>query len=196
MNIVIPTRIPPWAWPVAAVLLVLAALGWGFIQWRAYRARRAIEATIASVACEIVKNVLLPDGNGGQIHIQYLLLTQRGLLVLDLLDLPGAIFGGDQMDDWTVIGKKRRFTFANPQHALYDRMAAVRLLTGDVPVEGRVLFTVRSDFPKGKPRNVMRIDNLLADFPIVDQTRGYITAAFGDVWAHVKKQAEPNPLTV
>ena len=86
--------------------------------------------------------------------MHYLLLTQRGLLVADLLDLPGAIFGGDQMLEWTAIGKKRRYTFANPQHALYDRMAAVRLLTGEVPVEGRLLFTLRSEFPKGKPRNV------------------------------------------
>jgi hypothetical protein len=93
-----------------------------------------------------------------------------------------------------VIGKKRRFTFANPQHALYDRMAAVRLLTGEVPVDGRVLFTLRSDFPKGKPRYVVRIDNLTDDFPPVDAARGNITAAFGDVWANVKKHAVPNPL--
>ena len=101
-----------------------------------------------SIAYEMLKNVLVPNGNGGQIHMHYLLLTQRGLLVADLLDLPGAVFGGDQMIEWTVIGKKRRYTFANPQHALYDRMAAVRLLTGDVPVEGRVLFTLRSEFPE------------------------------------------------
>ena len=192
MNI--PEAIPPWAWPVAIVLLVLAAIVWGYLQFRAYRTRRAVDAAIASIAYEMMKNVLLPNGNGGQIHIHYLLLTQRGLLVLDLLDLPGAIFGGDQMIEWTVIGKKRRFTFANPQHALYDRMAAVRLLTGDVPVEGRVLFTVRSEFPKGKPRNVTRIDNITADYPVVDQARGNITAAFGDVWANVKKHSEPNPL--
>ena len=189
-----PAQIPPWAWPVAAALLVLAAIGWGYLQYREYRARRAVEETIASIAYEMLQNVLLPNGNGGQIHVHYLLLTQRGLLVLDLLDLPGAIFGGDQMIEWTVIGKKRRFTFANPQHALYDRMAAVRLLTGDVPVEGRVLFTVRSDFPKGKPRHVVRIDSLTSDYPVVDQARGNIAAAFGDVWNNVKKHAEPNPL--
>ena len=192
MNI--PEQIPSWAWPAAIVLLVVAAGIWGYLQFRAYRQRRAIDAAIASIAYEMMKNVLLPNGNGGQIHIHYLLLTQRGLLVLDLLDLPGAIFGGDQMIEWTVIGKKRRFTFANPQHSLYDRMAAVRLLTGDVPVEGRVLFTVRSDFPKGKPRNVTRIDSITADYPIVDPARGNIAAAFGDVWANVKKHAEPNPL--
>lgn len=190
----IPSEIPSWALPVAAGLAVLALIVWVYIEVRAYRARKAIDAAISSIAYEMLKNVLLPNGNGGQIHIHYLLLTQRGLLVLDLLDHPGAVFGGDQMIEWTVIGKKRRFTFANPQHALYDRMAAVRLLTGEVPVDGRVLFTLRSDFPKGKPRYVVRIDNLTDDFPPVDSARGNITAAFGDVWANVKKHAEPNPL--
>jgi Nuclease-related domain len=189
-----PTEIPSWAWPVAAVVVVIALIVWGYIEVRAYRARKAIDAAISSIAYEMLKNVLVPNGNGGQIHIHYLLLTQRGLLVLDLLDHPGAVFGGDQMIEWTVIGKKRRFTFANPQHALYDRMAAVRLLTGEVPVDGRVLFTLRSDFPKGKPRYVVRIDNLTDDFPPVDSARGNITAAFGDVWANVKKHAVPNPL--
>jgi Nuclease-related domain len=190
----IPEQIPNWAYVAAGALAALALLAWLYLLLRAYRTRRAIDAAIMSIAYETLKNVLLPNGNGGQIHIHYLLLTQHGLLVADLLDLPGAIFGGDQMLEWTVIGKKRRYTFANPQHALYDRMAAVKLLTGDVPVEGRLLFTLRSEFPKGKPRNCLRIDGLTDDFPLVDKSRGNITAAFGDVWANVKKHAEPNPL--
>ena len=189
-----PIEIQAWAYPTAAGIAVIALAVWGYVLFRAYRTRKEIEATIASVAYEMLRNVLIPNGNGGHIHVHYLLLTQRGLLVADLLDLPGAIFGGDQMIEWTVIGKKRRFTFPNPQHTLYDRMAAVRLLTGDVPVEGRVVFTTRSQFPKGKPRNVLRIDDLGNEFPPVDKVRGNITAAFGDVWANVKKNAEPNPL--
>ncbi|MBB6092210.1 hypothetical protein HNQ60_001056 [Povalibacter uvarum] len=190
----LPTEIPPWAWPVAGALLVIALLVWIFLKIQAYRERRAIDATIASVGYEMLKNVLLPNGNGGQIHVNYVLLTQRGVLVADLLDLPGAVFGGEQMLEWTAIGKKRRYTFANPQHALYDRMAAVKLLIGDVPVEGRVIFTQRGNFPKGKPRNVLRIDDLADEFPVVDKVRGNITAAFGNVWENVKKHAEPNPL--
>ena len=189
-----PTQIPAWAYPAAAALLLVALAVWLGLKIRAYRSRKAIDAAIASVAYEMLKNVLVPNGNGGQIHINYLLLTQRGVLIVDLLDLPGAVFGGDQMLDWAAIGKKHRYSFANPQHALYDRMAAVKLLTGEVPVEGRVIFTLRSDFPKGKPRNVVRIDDLSDDFPIVDKVRGNITAAFGDVWANVKKHTEPNPL--
>jgi hypothetical protein len=187
-------QIPNWAYPVAIAVVLVALAVWGTLLFRKYRERGALEATIASIAYEMLKNVLIPNGNGGHIHVHYLLLTQRGLLVADLLDLSGAIFGGEQMIEWTVIGKKRRFTFPNPQHSLYDRMAAVRLLTGDVPVEGRVIFTTRSEFPKGKPRNVVRIDDLTAEFPPVDKVRGNVTAAFGEVWANVKKHAEPNPL--
>jgi hypothetical protein len=190
----LPDQIPFWAYPAAGAAAVVALFVWLYLLFRAYRNRKAIEAAIASVAYEMLRNVLIPNGNGGQIHVHYLLLTQRGLLVADLLDRPGAIFGGDQMIEWTAIGKKRRYTFPNPQHALYDRMAAVRLLTGEVPVEGRLLFTLRSEFPKGKPRNVLRIDDLTDDFPPVDKARGNITAAFGDVWANVKRHAEANPI--
>jgi hypothetical protein len=189
-----PTEIPSWAYPVVAAAAVIALAVWGAMLFRTYRARKQIEMTVSSVAYEMLKNVLIPNGNGGHIHVHYLLLTQRGLLVADVLDMSGAIFGGDQMIEWTVIGKKRRYTFPNPQHTLYDRMAAVRLLTGEVPVEGRVIFTQKSEFPKGKPRNVLRIDELANEFPPVDKVRGNITAAFGDVWANVKKNAEPNPL--
>lgn len=192
----LPAQIPAWAYPAAAAALLIALFVWAFLQFKAFRQRRAIDAAIASIAYEMLKNVLVPNGNGGQIHINYLLLTQRGVLVVDLLDLPGAVFGGEQMLEWAAIGKKRRYTFANPQHALYDRMAAVKQLIGEVPVEGRVIFTRRSNFPKGKPRHVVRIDDLADDFPIVDRVRGNITAAFGDVWDNVKKHAEPNPLTV
>jgi Nuclease-related domain. len=190
----IPFDIPTWTFPVAAGAAVIALAVWGYLLFRTYSERKKVEATVASVAYEMLKNVLIPNGNGGHIHVHYLLLTQRGLLVADLLDKPGAIFGGDQMIEWTVIGKKRRYTFANPQHALYDRVAAVRLLTGDVPVEGRIIFTQKSEFPKGRPRNVLRIDDLANEFPPVDKVRGNVTAAFGDVWANVKKNAEPNPL--
>jgi hypothetical protein len=191
----LPDQIPFWAIPAVIAAAVVALFVWLYLLWRGYRYRKAIDAAIASVAYEMLKNVLIPNGNGGQIHLHYLLLTQRGLLVADVMDRPGAIFGGDQMLEWTAIGKKQRYTFPNPQHALYDRMAAVRLLTGEVPVEGRLLFTTRSEFPKGKPRNVLRIDDLTDDFPPVDKSRGNITAAFGEVWANVKRHAVVNPIS-
>jgi hypothetical protein len=186
--------VPFWAIPVLIVAALIVLVVWLVKIFRRYRARRKVEETIVAVAYEILKNVLVPNGMGGEIHVNYLLLTERGLVVADLLDRPGAIFGGDQMIEWTAIGRKRRYTFPNPQHALYDRMAAVKLLAGDVPVEGRLIFTTRSEFPKGKPRYALRIDELSDEFALVDKNRGNIAAAFGSVWENVKKNSAPNPL--
>jgi Nuclease-related domain len=180
---------------VVAVVVVFAVAGrLLYVFFRRRRMQRRSEATIASIAYDVLKNVLLPNGMGGQIHVNYLLLTERGLLVIDSVEAPGSIFGGDQMTEWTAIGKKRRYTFPNPQHALYDRMAAVQSLAGEVPVEGRIVFSMRSEFPKGKPRYVVRIDGLQEDFTVVDQSRVSAAAAFADVWQAIRDNAEPNPL--
>ena len=93
-------------------------------------------------------NVMVPDGMDGHFHIDFLLLTQRGILIVDLRRVGGNIFGGDQMSEWAVMTRNRRFSFANPQQALYDRLAAVRMLAGDAPVEGRIVFTNRARFPE------------------------------------------------
>ena len=54
----------------------------------------------------------------GRLHVDFLLLTQRGILVPDLREVPGLIFGGDQMNDWAVMTRRRRHSFANPQGPL------------------------------------------------------------------------------
>jgi hypothetical protein len=185
-------EIPQWVYPASGALLIAALLVWGTSIWRKRRALQHIENTIDSIAYDVLRNVLISNGMDGQITLQYLLLTERGLIVLDLLERPGAIFGGDQMVEWTSIGKKRRYTFRNPQHLLYDRLAAVKLLAGNTPVDGRVVFTTRSSFPKGKSTYVLRIDELAAEFPVVDRNRGNVVAAFANVWNNVKESAQPN----
>jgi hypothetical protein len=186
-------RIPQWAYPAAGAAAIAALLAWGVVLWLKRRDLQRIEETIDSIAYDVLRNVLIPNGMDGHIFLQYLLLTERGLLVIDLLERPGAIFGGDQMVDWTSIGKKRRYTFRNPQHALYDRLAAVKLLAANTPVDGRVVFTTRSEFPKGKSTYVMRIDELKQQFAVVDRNHGNVVAAFANVWSNIKKNAQPSP---
>jgi hypothetical protein len=77
---------------------------------------------------------------------------------------------------------------------LYDRVAAVRHIAGDVPVEGRIVFSMRGEFPKGRPEVVLRLDALQDEFPVVERTAGGAAAAFAPVWEHVKQAAQPNPL--
>ena len=187
--------LPLWLWVLAGAGLLGAAGYYARELIRARRARRAIDNVISSVAFDDLRNVLVPTGTGEQIHVNYLLMTQRGLLVIDLFDVAGVIFAAEKMEQWSVFGPKRHFTFSNPLPMLYDRVAAVRHIAGDVPVEGRIVFSMRGEFPKGRPEQVLRLDSLQEEFPAVERGAGGAAAAFAAVWERVTKAAEPNPLS-
>jgi len=91
--------------------------------WRAYQ-RRARAPRLAGrawkrVAFAAAHQVLVPDGMGGfHPYRSFAAHAPRAVLVLDTRRVAGLIFGGDQMSDWTVMGRGRRYTFDNPQPAL------------------------------------------------------------------------------
>jgi hypothetical protein len=173
---------------IALVIYVIRAM-------RARAAARKLHESIISVSLEYLQNVLVPDGMGSVMHVDYLLLTSRGVVVIDLRDQRGNIFGGDQMTQWTVMNGAHRATFQNPQHALYDRVAAVRTLAGELPVEGRILFTRTAQFPKGLPRWTLMVDSLRAEFPPVasDAGRDWIERFRGE-WQAIAASVAPSPL--
>ncbi|HEY0749403.1 MAG TPA: nuclease-related domain-containing protein [Steroidobacteraceae bacterium] len=186
---------PQWIGLAAAVLL-LAALG--FFGLRAYqrRARRkSLLARLERIASAAAHQVLVPDGMGGFIHIDHILLTPRGVVILDTRRVPGLIFGGDQMSDWTVMGRGHRYTFDNPQPALYDRIAAVKALVGEVPVEGRLLFSNVGKFTKGIPKWVVMLDGMEVEFPVVDRSSESLpgTEQYDEVWGRLVAQLRPSP---
>ncbi len=185
--------IPLWVYAAVVAVIVLSCVIYAALRMYLRRRTRLLnEQRIESIAYEVMRDVLIPNGNGGHIHLNYLLLTERGLMVVDLFDVPGSVFAGDQMQQWTSIGRKRRYQFQNPQNLLYDRIAAVKMLASSVPVEGCLIFTVRSEFPKGKPRYVARIDELGDYYPIIDRSRGNVIGAFNDVWRNIKGHAQEN----
>jgi hypothetical protein len=187
--------LPLWLWVVFGTVAFVAAAYVIREQVRLMRARRAIDNVISSVAFDELRNVLLPTGSGDQIHVNYLLLTQRGLLVIDLFDAHGMIFAGEKMAQWSIFGPKRHFMISNPLPMLYDRLAVVRQFAGeDVPVEGRVVFSMRGEFPKGRPESVIRLDELQDEYPAVEKSAGGAAAAFAAVWSRIRQVAQPNPL--
>src|SRR3984885_10384519 len=181
---------------IGAAVLLLAAVG--FFALRAYQRRsrrKSLLGRLERVASAAAHQVLVPDGMGGFIHIDHILLTPRGVLVLDTRRVAGLIFGGDQMSDWTVMGRSRRYTFDNPQPALYDRIAAVKALVGEVPVEGRLLFSNVGKFTKGIPKWVLMLDGIEVQFPIVDQgmKASPAFAQYSEAWARLVAQLRPSP---
>jgi hypothetical protein len=186
-------KLSPTAWALIAAAAILGfAAAWVWRWYRQYRMRVALRAAVTAAGSDHLVDMLVPDGMGGGFHVDFLLLTTRGILVIDLRDVQGNIFGGDQMAEWTVMDGPRRFTFTNPQSALYDRIAAVRGVAGEVPVEGRIVFTRRGKFPKGLPKYTLMVDSLSAEFPGGEHEP---TAPFSDGWSKVKKAVTPSYMT-
>jgi len=103
-----------------AVVLALS----GFFGGRAYLLRRRDARRVERVtsgAADYLRNVLVPDGNGGDYHLDFVLLTSRGVVIIDMRDIAGNVFGGDQMTDWTLMDGPRRRTFRRPQYLVRCR---------------------------------------------------------------------------
>ena len=174
--------------------LTLGAIA-GFRRWRHIRARRQLVKTVESIALAALRDIVLPDGSGGHLHLDFLLMTGRGLLVIDLRDVAGVVFGGEHMHEWTVMSGIARSTFMNPLESLYDRVAAVRQLAGDVPVEGRIVFTERARFPKGRPPKVTQLAALAAEFPALGpDAASAAEERCRQAWDEISKLSEPSPL--
>jgi hypothetical protein len=162
--------------------------------WLWYRKRRARKRSIDGVLKEIgydqINDLIIPNGDEGEILIDHLVLTSQGLLIVDEKDVQGIVFGSDKMQDWTVIRPDRRYTFPNPQPALYDRIAAVRHIVRQVPVAGRIVFIDGAEFSKGVPGLVCGLDELLEQFGEKNKSAAKVKVeAFKPHWDLIRKQA-------
>jgi hypothetical protein len=177
----------PWLLPLLAAVVLL--VGW-WIYKRFFARGTPLETALAEIAFERIESLVIPGADEGEIQVDKLLLTTKGLLILEIKDVQGVVFGSDKMQDWTVIAEDRRYTFPNPLPALYDRVAAVRQIVRQVPVEGRVLFLDGAEFTKGVPGFVTDLEELVAEFGEPDKSAAkYQIESFRPHWELIRKAA-------
>ena len=147
---------------------------------------------IEATSVESLNNIVLLDDMDGEIHIEYLLLTARGLVILDIKTSGGTVFGGNQMNEWTILTGHERVSIQNPQEALHNRLMALRLLVRDIPVLGHVLFIQGADFSQGRPDDVILPEEFikLYEKPAKAELER-ITEAFSPCWRAVCCSARP-----
>ncbi len=171
------------------VLLVAVLLIWLVVRRRQGRPR-TLAHVLDAVAYDRIQNLVIPNADEGEILIDHLILTAQGLLIIDVKDVTGTVFGSDKMQDWTVIATDHRYTFANPQPALYDRIAAVRQIVRQVPVAGRIVFLDGADFTKGVPGLVCSVDELIDEFGEQDKAAAKVKIeAFQPHWELIQARA-------
>ena len=187
MNEFLNSLSDPWLVGLAAVVILL-------LVWLLYRyvraARNRLRRVLDEIAYERLEDLVIPSAHEGEIQIDNLLLTSQGLLILEIKDVRGVVFGSDKMQDWTVMSDDRRYTFSNPQPAMFDRIAAVREIVRQVPVAGRILFLDDAEFTKGVPRLVCTLDELAQEFGESDKNAAkFKIEAFRPHWELISKAA-------
>lgn len=140
---------------------------------------------------EEVRAVVIPDGIGGLIEIDRLILTDHGLLILQTYPISGHLFGAEQIDQWTQIIEGRSFKFANPLRHTQNATYALQLLAPKAPIFSRVVFTADSDFPKGQPENVSTLLSLDQDLKaMLEATK--MSAMSDKAWQRILRIARKN----
>jgi hypothetical protein len=160
-------------WLLASIAVVLLLVAW----WIYRRRRRGnrLAQVLNEISYDRIDQLLVPNGDEGEIQIDHLLLTAQGLLIVDIKDVVGTVFGGDKMQE---------------QPALYDRIAAVRHIVRQVPVAGRLLFLDSAAFTKGVPKLVASLDELHAEFYEPDAAVAKVKIeSFKPHWDLIRKQA-------
>ena len=148
---------------------------------------------IKEISIESLSDIVLLDDMDGEIHIEHLLLTIRGLVILDVKTSAGTVFGGNQMDEWTILTGQERISIQNPQEALYNRITALRLLVRDIPILGHVLFIQGADFSRGRPDDVILPEELLNRYKKPNrQELERVMEAFSPYWQVICSSARPD----
>ena len=185
MDALLDSSLLPWVLGTLALLL-----GWLLYRFELGR-RSRLKQVLDAISFDRVHNLVLPNNDDGEILVDQLLLTSAGLLVIEIKNVEGNVFGSDKMEDWTVISEERRYTFSNPQHGLYDRIAAVKQVVRQVPVTGRIVFLDGAEFTKGKPGLVATLDDLLEEFGEKNRKAAEVKIeAFMPHWEAIKNRAD------
>jgi len=125
-------------------------------RWNSERKTRKI---IQRLGARRIENIRLPDGTGGEVIIENLLLAPDALVIAGIKRFDGLIFGARLTDQWTQVLGRRSYKFDNPDHYLQRQLNAIAQIVPDAPVTGWHLFT-NAKFPRDKPDSVLLLGDL------------------------------------
>lgn len=156
----------------AVALILLAGTGWYIYRhMRKTRHQRHLQSVIASLGLPYIRDAVLPDGVDSLAFIDYLIQLPDGVIVLDVENSKGHLFGGKSVDQWSQVLNNRTYKFNNPLYANQSKCQAViwnvanirkqdQDDTSDWHTHGWVVFSNAGNFPKGIPDRVSMIDDL------------------------------------
>lgn len=154
----------------AVAVILLAAVSWyGWRRMQKGRHQRHVESVVRSLGLPTIRDAVFPDGLDGLAFIDYLLLVPGGVIVLDVENSEGHLFGGESVDQWSQVINNRTYKFHNPLYANQTKCQAVKWNVENMAQQeqdvhwqtyGWVVFSNAGNFPKGIPGHVSMVDDL------------------------------------
>lgn len=167
-----------WSLFLIATIVLLLLLIYLVIRRRKKTLKvRLLDKALQPLREDEVRALVIPDGIGGVLEVERLILMKQGLLVLETYPVAGHLFGAEHIDQWTQIIDGRSYKFPNPLRHVHNSMYALQMLAPKVPIFCRVVFTGEGDFPKGKPAEVSVIATLEADLQAVIDAPKMVTSS-------------------
>lgn len=150
-----------YEWVTWLVVSLIFFLGL-FLQWswikeniREWRLKRLLK----NIGSKSLHNVSIEDGMDGKIFIEHLILTPHNILLLSVKKFRGLIFAADKIDLWTQVIGNKSYKFKNPLHQIENDALLLNAKVENTKIVAKVLFIRGSEFPKGKPENVMAVSD-------------------------------------
>ena len=115
---------------------------------------------LKNISSKSLHNITIPDGIDDNIFIEHLILLPKRILLLGVKKYRGLIFAADKIDLWTQVIGNKSYKFENPIRQLESDALALNSKIENTKIEEKVLFINGSEFPKGKPDNVVTVSDV------------------------------------
>jgi hypothetical protein len=172
----IATIDPVILWP-SIVDIVFVIIVSGVILYRLKHPSddKKIDTLIRELGTEHLRDVIISDGVYGFHFIDYLILFPDQIMLLGVQHYEGYIFGAENIDEWAQVVNKKSYKFPNPLQDYITCAQTINSLIKDANVAARMVFTSSSEFPKGVPNGVYRMEDFKT--ALADLTRDKVQDA-------------------
>lgn len=125
--------------------------------------RNTLKRFCNETGSHLLNNVTLRLDGGDTTQIDHILVTQKGVFVVETKDYSGWIFGSVTRSTWTQMHDRRKTKFQKPLCQNYKHVNAVESPLDFLPageVKGVVVFSRNSEFKTDSPKDVLYEDEI------------------------------------
>jgi hypothetical protein len=105
----------------------------------------------------VYNNLIIPSDNGTT-QIDHLVVSSKGLFIIETKNKDGWIFGSENQKQWTQTFYNKKYRFQNPLHQTYRQKKVLSSFLGveQAKIHSVVYFIGDAKFKTKLPKNVLR----------------------------------------